>query len=148
MHSIRGFSLVELIIAVAIVGICASIALPQYSSYVQKTTVSTGFQYAIAPQVEIAEKVRTGRELPPNSQRFYENNSADAKVSYVHWYSNKYHGGRIVINYGPGAGPRLNNKRLWLVLDDSNPLSVKWTCMNFPSASLALPVDALPKKCL
>jgi prepilin-type N-terminal cleavage/methylation domain-containing protein len=148
MQSNRGFSLVELIIAVAIVAIGASIAVPQYSSYVQKTIVSTGFQYAIGPQVEIAEKVRSGGELPPNSQRFYENSSADAEISYVHWYSNKAHGGRIVINYGPGAGPRLKNKRLWFVLDASNPLRVKWTCMNYPKASRALPVDTLPKKCL
>lgn len=147
MQTVRGFSIVELMITVAIVGIAASIAVPNYRSYVEKNIVAAGADFAIEPQIEIAEKVRTGRTLPSNNYRFYEDNSSDAEVSYVHWYSDSSYGGRIVVNYGPNAGSRLKNKRLWFVLDNSNPRMVKWTCMSHPFSGLAVPVDSLPKNC-
>lgn len=39
MQMVRGFSIVELMITVAIVGIAASIAVPNYRSYVEKNIV-------------------------------------------------------------------------------------------------------------
>ena len=147
MQKARGFSLVELMITVAIVGTAAAIAVPNYRSYVEKNIVAVGVDYAIEAQVVLAEKVRTGRALPSNGYRFYDNNSPDAEVSYVHWFADSANGGRIVVNYGPNSGPRLENKRLWFVLDDSNPRMVKWNCMSHPSVGLAIPEDSLTRKC-
>ena len=147
MKEARGFSLVELMITVAVVGAAAAIAVPSYRSYVEKNIVAAGADYAIEQQVEIAETVGKGGAVPSNGYRFYDNNSPDAEVSYVHWYADSANGGRIVVNYGPGAGSRLRNKRLWFVLDDSNPRMVKWKCMSHPSSGLAIPVDSLPRKC-
>lgn len=147
MQSNRGFTLIELMIVVAIIALAASIAVPQYNSYVQKTIVSNGVQFAIEPQIEIAERIRSGRELPNSNHSFHQNKNADAEVEEVWWFSNKKFPGHIVINYGPGAGSEIEGKRLWIVLDASNPLRVKWTCMSHPSARLAIPINALPKKC-
>ena len=144
MQSNRGFSLIELMIVVAIIALVASIALPQYQSYVQKAIVSNGIQFAIEPQIEIERIVRSGGTLPSVLHSFYEDDSADAEVSGVWFYNSPV---RVVINYGPGAGPRLEGRRVWRVLDASNPLRMKWTCRTHPSQNWALPDDALPKNC-
>lgn len=40
-HLLRGFTLVELIIVVAVVGVLAAIAIPQYKAYVTKSRINS-----------------------------------------------------------------------------------------------------------
>jgi type IV pilus assembly protein PilA len=51
----KGFTLIELMIVVAIIGILAAIAIPAYQNYVVRARVSEGLQLATAPKVAIAE---------------------------------------------------------------------------------------------
>ncbi|MBX9267027.1 pilin [Chromobacterium violaceum] len=51
----QGFTLIELMIVVAIVGILAAIAIPAYQDYTKRARVSEGLQLASAAQTAIAE---------------------------------------------------------------------------------------------
>ncbi|MEM9603219.1 MAG: prepilin-type N-terminal cleavage/methylation domain-containing protein [Pseudomonadota bacterium] len=148
MRRQSGFTLIELMIVIAIIGILASIAVPSYRTYVQQATVSTAFGLMQSAKLQIMENHALGGAMPSNSDRFYEDNDPDAEIAYVHWYTAAPWGSRIVAHFGPGS-PGLNNKRLWLVMDESTPGMLGWTCMNFNGGSggHALPEDALPSEC-
>ena len=62
-----GFTLIELMIVVAIIGILAAIAIPQYQNYVARTQASEALVVASGAKVAIAEYVNTNGEFAPTS---------------------------------------------------------------------------------
>lgn len=56
----KGFTLIELMIVVAIVGILAAIAIPAYQDYVVRARVTEGLSLASSAQTTIAENATTG----------------------------------------------------------------------------------------
>jgi type IV pilus assembly protein PilA len=56
----QGFTLIELMIVVAIVGILAAVAIPAYQDYTVRARVTEGLGLASAAKVAVAENAATG----------------------------------------------------------------------------------------
>ena len=61
----KGFTLIELMIVIAIIGILASIALPTYSDYTNRAKMSEVILAGSGCRTEVTEIVQTGSVLDP-----------------------------------------------------------------------------------
>lgn len=60
----KGFTLIELMITVAIVGILTAVAIPAYQDYVARSEISETFVFASHLRVAIEEKIANTGEAP------------------------------------------------------------------------------------
>jgi type IV pilus assembly protein PilA len=56
----KGFTLIELMIVVAIIGILAAVAIPAYQDYTVRARVTEGLNLASSAKVVVAENAATG----------------------------------------------------------------------------------------
>ena len=63
MTNHKGFTLIELMIVVAVIGVLASIALPQYQQYVARSQFAEAHNLLGGARVGVQERVMLGREL-------------------------------------------------------------------------------------
>jgi len=77
-----GFTLIELMIVVAIIGILAAIAIPQYQNYVARAQVSEALSLASGGKVALAEYFNTNGTFPANN--------SDAGIAAAGDISGKY----------------------------------------------------------
>ncbi len=61
----QGFTLIELMIVVAIIGILAAIAIPAYTNYTQRAQVSEAFTSVDGIKTAIAEYAQSNGAFPP-----------------------------------------------------------------------------------
>jgi len=62
----KGFTLIELMIVVAIVGILAALAIPTYQNYTVKARITEGLHLAEVAKLAVADAIFSTNQLPHN----------------------------------------------------------------------------------
>ena len=78
-----GFTLIELMIVVAIIGILAAVAIPQYQNYVARTQMSEALSLASGSKVALAEYFQSNGVFPGDNATAGIGVSTTIKGKYV-----------------------------------------------------------------
>jgi type IV pilus assembly protein PilA len=120
----RGFTLIELMIVVAIIGILASIAIPAYQDYTVRSQVTEGLNLASDLKAAVGETFATTGTWPANNNAI----GIDQVKSGKYVAGVLINNGSIVITYGVTANTNINNATLILEPRTSPNGDIIWNC--------------------
>jgi type IV pilus assembly protein PilA len=132
----RGFTLIELMIVVAIIGILAAIAIPAYQDYTIRAQVSEGLSLSNAAKATVGEYYADRGLWPADNATAGLEAPLNIKGKYVK--SVTVAGSVITIQYGFDAHNVINTKSLTMTATD-NAGSMGWICAGAGIAGKHLP---------
>ncbi|MBH5831399.1 pilin [Neisseria meningitidis] len=122
----KGFTLIELMIVIAIVGILAAVALPAYQDYTARAQVSEAILLAEGQKSAVTEYYLNHGEWPSNNTSAGVASSSKIKGKYVKEVEVK-NGVVTATMLSSGVNNEIKGKKLslWAKRQDG---SVKWFC--------------------
>lgn len=134
----KGFTLIELMITVAIVGILAAVALPAYQDYVARSQVSEGLTLVSGAKPIIVEYYSNHGNYPISSDIGF-NGYFGGYVGSTTIGTN----GIIVATFSDDAHRQLRGQTVTLTPEvDSNTGNIKWSCNSSVTAKY-LPISCI-----
>jgi type IV pilus assembly protein PilA len=130
----KGFTLIELMIVVAIIGILAAIAIPAYQNYTIRSQVTEGLSLADGWKTGIAEFYSQNGTFPTSCST--TGNAAAGVMVCTSNSTGKYvssvtvgpNAGQIVITYGLEANAKIGTFKLDITPGLSTNFDVIWVC--------------------
>jgi len=126
-RSVSGFTLMELMIVVAIIGILASMAIPVYQGYSIRAQVSEGVTLAAAIKAPILSSFLDTGDAPANrAAAGLSANPGDTRGTYVS--SVAVVDGVLVVTYGVNASARIAGLTVTMTPYETTESGVVWRC--------------------
>ena len=127
-HTQKGFTLIELMIVVTIVGILAAVAVPMYLDYAVRAQISDGITLAKGAKNAVTEFFQDRGVMPAGNAGAGLSAAGEIQGNYTSSVLVGNGDGVITITYGNDANAVINGETVTLTADTSQAGSVQWIC--------------------
>ncbi len=134
----QGFTLIELMIVVAIIGILAAVAIPAYQDYTIRAQVTEGIGFAAAAKTAVSEFIVSQNTLPDSASQ--AGFSTDVSTEVISGMSYDDSAGSIEVIFNDLGGDTSADETIKFTPDTSTS-GVTWHCTGGDLASKYRPAN-------